>query len=74
MPFFRLTLKRLLLDKSGRRIEAGMWAEVAHDKPYVNWASSQTLESVINQFRMKYNVELNGGQIGPNNFDVTRLS
>lgn len=52
MPFFRLTLKRLLLDKMGKRIEAGMWAEVSHDKPYVNWASTQTLENVINQFRL----------------------
>lgn len=74
MPFFRLTLKRLLLDKRGKRLEAGMWAEVSHDKPYVNWASTQTLENVINQFRLKYNVEINGGQIGPNNFDVTRIS
>lgn len=74
MPFFRLTLKRLLLDKRGKRIEPGMWAEVSHDKPYVNWASSHTLDNVINQFRLKYNVELNGGQVGPNNFDVTRIS
>lgn len=74
MPFFRLTLKRLLLDKNGRRIEPGMWAEVSHDKPYVNWASTRTIENVINQFRMKYNVEINGGQIGPKNFDVERIS
>lgn len=74
MPFFRITLKRLLLDKNGRRVEQGMWAEVSHDKPYVNWASSQTLHNVISQFRMKYGVELNSGQIGPNNFDATRVS
>lgn len=74
MPFFRLTLKRMLLDKKGRRIEPGMWAEVSHDKPYVNWASIQTLENVMNQFRLKYNVEINSGQIGPNNFDVKRIS
>lgn len=74
MPFFRITLKRLLLDKNGRRIEPGMWAEVSHDKPYVNWASSQTLDNVINQFRLKYDVEINRGQIGPNNFDVIRMS
>lgn len=65
----------MLLDKKSKRIESCMWAEVSHDdKPYVKWASTQTLENVISQFRFKYNVELIGGQIGPNNFDVTRIS
>lgn len=73
MPFFRITLKRLLLDKNGKRIEPGMWVEVSHDKPYVNWASSHTLNDVISQFRLKYNIEIHSGQIGPNNFNVTRV-
>ncbi len=64
----------LLLDKNGRRIEPGMWAEVSHDKPYVIWASPQTLDNAISQFRLKYNIEINSGQICPNNFDVTRIS
>ena len=74
MPFFRISLKRLLLDKNGRRVEPGMWVGVAHDKPYVNWAAPRTLDDIKFQFRLKYNIELNSGQIGPNNFDVTRIS
>ena len=74
MPFFRVTLKRLLFDKNGRRIEPGTWAEVRHDKPYVNWASTQTLNDIVSQFRLKYNVEICCGQIGSSNFDVTRIS
>ena len=74
MPYFRITLKRLLLDKNGRRVEPGMWAEVSHDKPYVNWAAPRTLDDIKFQIRLKYNIELNSGQIGPNNFEVTRIS
>lgn len=74
MPFFRISLKRLLLDKNGRRVEPGMWAEVSQDKPYVNWAAPRTLDDIKFQSRLKYNIELNSGQIGPNNFEVTRIS
>ena len=49
MPFFRLTLKRRLIDNKGKLAEPGMWAEISHINPYVPWANSQIMTNVINQ-------------------------
>ena len=73
MPFFRLTLKRRLLDNSGKLVEPGMWADIAHINPHVPWANIQFLDNVISQFKFKYNVDLPRGKISFCNFDVERL-
>lgn len=74
MPFFRLTLKHRLLDSSGKLVEPGMWAEISHINPHVPWANIQFLDNVINQFKLKYNVDLPRGKVNIGNFDVERLS
>lgn len=74
MPFFRLTLKRRLIDNKGKLAEPGMWAEISHINPHVPWANSQIMTNVINQLKLKYNIDLSLGKINSGNFDTKRIS
>lgn len=72
MALFKVTTKRLLLDR-GQRIEAGMFAEVPFNGNTFPWANSPVKAEIQRQFKMKYNVDLNKNLIGAMNFNVEKL-
>ncbi len=70
MPIFKVTTKRLLLNK-GQRLEPGMTAEVAFNGS--NLAFNSTVKTEIQrQLKMKYNVDFPMGCIHSGEFKVTK--
>ena len=74
MPFFRLTVKRRLIDNKGNLAEPGIWAEISHINPHVPWANFQAMTNVINQLKLRYNIDLPLGKINSSNFDAEMIS
>ncbi len=71
MPIFKVTTKRLLLNK-GQRLEPGMAAEVAYNGSSL--AFNSTVKSEIQrQLKMKYNVDFPMGYIHNGEFKITKL-
>lgn len=71
MALFKLTLKKMLLS-NGKRLEAGMTAEVPYNGSTFPWNSTVKTE-LKRQLKMKYNVDFPDGHINGNNFEVEKL-
>ena len=56
MAVFKLTTKRLLLS-GGKRLEAGMTAEVPFNGNTLPFSNSTVEAEIQRQFKMKYNVD-----------------
>lgn len=56
MALFKVTTKRLLLS-GGKRLEAGMTAEVSFNGSTLPFANSTVKAEIQRQFKMKYNVD-----------------
>lgn len=71
MALFKLTLKKMLLS-NGKRLEAGMTAEVPYNASTFPWNSAAKAE-VKRQLKLKYNVDFPDGYINGINFGVEKL-
>ena len=72
MALFKVTTKRLLLS-GGKRLEAGMTAEVSFNGSTLPFANSTVKAEIQRQFKMKYNVDFPVGYINGNEFKVEKL-
>ncbi len=72
MALFKLTTKKLLLS-NGKRLEAGMTAEVSFNGSSFPWANSTVKAELKRQLKMKYNVDFPDGFINANNLSVEKL-
>ena len=72
MALFKVTTKRLLLS-GGKRLEAGMTAEVSFNGSTLPFANSTVKAEIQRQFKMKYNVDFPDGFINANNFSIEKL-
>lgn len=71
MALFRLTTKRLMTNK-GKRLEAGMTAEVSYNGS-APLAAPATRTEIQRQFKVKYNVDFPMELINPGNFEIVKL-
>ena len=67
MSLFKVTTKRLLLS-GGKRLEAGMTAEVSYNGNTLPFSNSTVKSEIQRQFKMKYNVDfptvfMNGNEL-----------
>jgi hypothetical protein len=71
MALFKVTTKRLLL--SGKRLEAGMTAEVSFNGSTLPFANSTVKAEIQRQFKLKYNVDFPVGYMNGNELKVEKL-
>lgn len=71
MALFKLTTTKLLLNK-GKRLEAGMTAEVSYNSSTFPWCTA-TKSEVARQLKLKYNVDFPEGYMNNSNFKVEKL-
>ncbi len=72
MSLFKVTTKRPILS-GGKRLEAGMTAEVAYNSLTLPLANSTVKSEIRRQFKMKYNVDLPAGYLNVNELKVEKL-
>ena len=72
MSLFKVTTKRLLLS-GGKRLEAGMTAEVSYNGSSLPFSNSNVKSEIQRQFKMKYNVDFPAGYMNSNEFKVEKL-
>lgn len=72
MALFKVTTKRLLLS-GGKRLEAGMTAEVSFNGNTLPFSSSTVKSEIQRQFKMKYNVDFPAGYINGGELLVDKL-
>lgn len=72
MALFKVTTKRLLLS-GGKRLEAGMTAEVYFNGSTLPFANSTVKAEIQRQFKMKYNVDFPVGYMNGNELKVEKL-
>lgn len=72
MALFKLTTKKLLVS-NGKRLEAGMTAEVSFNGNSFPWGNSTVKVELKRQLKMKYNVDFPDGFINANNLNVEKL-
>ena len=72
MALFKLTTKKLLVS-NGKRLEAGMTAEVSYNSSIFPWGNSTVRTELKRQLKMKYNVDFPDGFINANNFSIENL-
>jgi hypothetical protein len=71
MALFKLTTTKMLLS-NGKRLEAGMTAEVTYNSRTFPWCTA-TKSEVSRQLQMKYNVDFPEGYMNNSNFKVEKL-
>lgn len=71
MAIFKVTLKKLILS-GGKRLEAGMSAEIPFNGNTLPLINSQVRTELKRQFKTKYNVDFPDGHINNGNFDVQK--
>lgn len=71
MALFKVTTKKLLIS-NGKRLEAGMTAEISYNASTLPWCSA-TMKELKRQFKMKYNVDYPDGYINGNNLIIEKL-
>ena len=71
MALFRVTTKRLQLS-GGKRLEAGMTAEISYNGSTLPFISNVKTE-IQRQFKMKYNVDFPSGYVNGNELKVEKL-
>lgn len=71
MALFKVTTKRLLLS-GGKRLEAGMTAEVSFNGSTLPFANSTVKAEIQRQFKMKYNVNFPVGYMNGNELKVEK--
>lgn len=72
MPLFKVTTKRLILS-GGKRLEAGMTAEVSYNGNILPFANAGVKSEIRRQFKMKYNVDFPAGLMNGNELKVEKL-
>lgn len=72
MALFKLTTKKLLVS-NGKRLEAGMTAEVSFNGSSFPWGNSTVKTELKRQLKMKYDVDFPDGFINANNLSVEKL-
>lgn len=72
MALFKVTTKRLLLC-GGKRLEAGMTAEVSYNGNNLSLINSAVRAELQRQFKMKYNVDFPTAQMNVGNLNVEKL-
>ena len=73
MALFKVKTKKLLLH-GGKRLEAGMTAEVSFNGSNLPFSNATIINEIQRQFKMKYNVDFPRGYINGNQLEVTKLS
>lgn len=71
MALFKVTTKKLVVS-NGKRLEAGMTAEVSYNGSILPW-NTATKTEIKRQLKMKYNVDFPDGSINSINFNVEKL-
>lgn len=71
MAIFRVTTKRLVVS-GGKRLEAGMTADVTYNGSTLPLISNVKAE-IQRQFKMKYNVDFPLGYINGNELKIEKL-
>lgn len=72
MALFKVTTKKLLL-YGGKRLEAGMTAEVSYNGSNLPFSNAAVITEIQRQFKMKYNVDYPKGYINGNQLEVTKV-
>lgn len=72
MPLFKVTTKRLILS-GGKRLEAGMTAEVSYNGSTLPFANASVKSEIRRQFKMKYDVDFPAGHMNGNELKVEKL-
>ncbi len=72
MSLFKVTTKHLLLS-GGKRLEAGMTAEVTYYGSTLPFTNSTVKSEIQRQFKMKYNVDFPAGYMNGNELKVEKL-
>ena len=72
MSLFKVTTKRLLLS-GGKRLEAGMTAEVSYNGNTLPFSNSTVKSEIQRQLKMKYNVDFPTGFMNGNELVVEKL-
>ena len=73
MALFKVTNKKLLLH-GGKRLEAGMTAEVSFNGSNLALSNATIVSEIQRQFKLKYNVDFPKGYINGGQLEVTKLS
>lgn len=71
MALYKVTTKKLLVS-NGKRLEAGMTAEVSYNGSSLPWNTAIKAE-IKRQLKMKYNVDFPDGYINGNNLNIEKL-
>lgn len=71
MALFKVSTKKLLVS-SGKRLEAGMTAEISYNASSLPWCTATKAE-FKRQLKMKYNVDFPDGYINGNNLTIEKL-
>lgn len=71
MALFKVTTKKLLVS-NGKRLEAGMTAEVSYNASTLPWCTATKTE-FKRQLKMKYDVDFPDGYINGNNLSIEKL-
>lgn len=71
MALFKVTTKKSLLS-NGKRLEAGMTAEISYNGSTLPWNTAVKTE-LKRQLKMKYNVDFPDGFINGNNLNIEKL-
>lgn len=72
MAIFKVTLKKLILS-GGKRMEAGMSAEIPFNGSVLPFTNSQVKAELKRQFKTKYNVDYPDGYINGGSLDVKKM-
>lgn len=72
MALFKVTTKRLLLNK-GKRLEAGMTVEVSFNGNTLPFSNSNVKTELQRQFKVKYNVDFPTGYMNAGELKVEKL-
>ncbi len=72
MSLFKVTTKRLLLS-GGKRLEAGMTAEVSYNGSTLPFTNSTVKSEIQRQFKVKYNVDFPAGYMNGNELKVEKV-
>lgn len=73
MALFKVTTKRLILNPQGKRIEAGVSAEVQYNGSILPLIDMRIRNELTRQFKVKYDIDFPAAYMNSGYLEVTKL-